>query len=68
MASIKVKYRFSTTSGKEGSIYYQVTHRRVVRQVKTDYRIVDTEWDKRASSVKIMPVYLSIQTGLIDLK
>ena len=55
MASIKVKFRPSTASGKEGSIYYQVIHGRVVRQVKTDYRIFDTEWDKRTFSVKILP-------------
>ena len=55
MASIKVKFRPSTASGREGSIYYQVIHGRIVRQVKTDYRIFDTEWDKRTSSVKILP-------------
>ena len=54
MASIKVKFRPSTASGREGSIYYQVIHGRIVRQVKTDYRIFDTEWDKRTSSVKIL--------------
>jgi len=54
MASIKVKFRPSTASGKEGSIYYQVIHGRIVRQVKTDYRIFDTEWDKRTSLVKIL--------------
>lgn len=55
MASIKVKFRPSTASGKEGSIYYQVIHGRIVRQVKTDYRIFDTEWDKKTSSMKILP-------------
>ena len=55
MASIKVKFRPSTASGREGSIYYQVIHGRIVRQVKTDYRIFDTEWDKRTSLVKILP-------------
>ena len=54
MASIKVKFRPSTASGREGSIYYQVIHGRIVRQVKTDYRIFDTEWDKRTSSMKIL--------------
>ena len=54
MASIKVKFRPSTASGRECSIYYQVIHGRIVRQVKTDYRIFDTEWDKRTSSVKIL--------------
>ena len=55
MASIKVKYRPSTTNGKEGSIYYQIIHGRTVRQIGTDFRVFDTEWDKEASSVKIMP-------------
>ena len=55
MASIKVKYRPSTASGKEGSIYYQIIHGRTVRQIKTEYRLFDTEWDKGTSSVRIMP-------------
>lgn len=55
MASIKVKYRPSTTNGKEGSIYYQVIHGRTVRQIGTDFRVLDTEWDKEASSIRIMP-------------
>ena len=55
MASIKVKYRPSATNGKEGSIYYQVIHKRIVRQIGTDFRVFDTEWDKETSSVRIMP-------------
>ena len=55
MASIKVKYRPSATNGKEGSIYYQVIHRRTVRQIGTDFRVFDAEWNKEASSVRIMP-------------
>lgn len=55
MASIKVKYRPSTASGKEGSIYYQVIHRRIVRQVKTDYHVFENEWDNEISSVRIIP-------------
>lgn len=55
MASIKVKYRPSTASGKEGSIYYQIIHGRIVRQIKTEYRLFDTEWDKGTSFVRIMP-------------
>lgn len=39
MASVKVKFRPSSVNGKEGSIYYQVIHNRVVRQIGTDYRI-----------------------------
>lgn len=74
MASIKVKYRPSTASGKEGSIYYQIIHGRIVRQIKTEYRLFDTEWYKVTSSVRIMPEigesrknYLRKVEGYIDL-
>lgn len=42
-------------NGKPGSIYYQVIHKRTVRQIKTGFRIFDAEWDKRTSSVRIPP-------------
>lgn len=38
MASVRVKFRPSTQVGKEGTIYYQIIHKRVIRQIKTDYR------------------------------
>ena len=46
MSSIKVKFRPSTKENKEGTIYYQVIQNRVVRQLKTDYRIFAHEWDE----------------------
>ena len=36
MASVKVKFRPSSIDGKEGSIYYQVIHNRVVRHIRTN--------------------------------
>lgn len=47
MASVKVKFRPSTQAGKEGTIYYQVIHKRVIRQLKTDYHILVHEWDEK---------------------
>jgi len=44
MASVKVKFRPSTIEGKEGTIYYQIIQNRVIRQLKTDYRIFTDEW------------------------
>ena len=41
MTSVKVKFRPSTIEGKEGTIYYQIIQNRVIRQLKTDYRIHD---------------------------
>lgn len=48
MASIKVKFRPSSIGGKEGSIYYQFIHNRVVRHIRTDYRIFESEWNDKA--------------------
>ena len=45
MASIKVKFRPSTNESKEGIIYYQIIQNRVIRQLKTDYRLFMHEWD-----------------------
>ena len=53
MTSIKVKFRPSTVEGKEGGIYFQIIHNRVVRQLNTDYKIFATEWDAEAESVII---------------
>ena len=49
--SFKVKFRPSTVEGKEGSIYYQVIHRRMVRQISTPYHLQASEWDAEAESV-----------------
>ena len=45
MASVKTKFRPSAVTGKEGTIYYQIIQNRVIRQLKTDYRIFTHEWD-----------------------
>ena len=51
MASVKVKFRPSTIVGKEGTIYYQIIQNRVIRQMKTDYRIFTDEWNEVESCV-----------------
>lgn len=72
MASVKVKFRPSSAKGKEGSIYYQVIHNRIPRQIKTKYRIYADEWDDGMSSMKIsLPdvgrkAYLSSINDLIN--
>ncbi len=45
MASIKVKFRPSTNENKEGTIYFQIIQNRVIRQLKTDYRLFMHEWN-----------------------
>ena len=51
MASIKVKFRPSTNENKEGTIYYQVIQNRVIRQLKTDYRLFMHEWSEDNGSI-----------------
>ena len=51
MASIKVKFRPSTVSDHEGTIYYQIIHERKVRQLLTKYKIFPAEWDVSRSMV-----------------
>ena len=53
MASIKVKFRPSTNENKEGTIYYQIIQNRVIRQLKTDYRLFVHEWNEVESSIII---------------
>lgn len=43
--SIKLKFRPSVISGKEGTLYYQLIHERRVKQIRTHYRIKVDEWD-----------------------
>ncbi len=51
MSSIKVKFRPSTNENKEGKIYYQIIQNRVIRQLKTDYRLFMHEWNEVDNSI-----------------
>ena len=51
MTSIKIKFRPSSVDGKEGSIFFQIIHNRVVRQLNTDYRVFALEWDSEAECI-----------------
>lgn len=53
MATVKVKYRPSVREEKEGTIYYQIIHNCVIRQIRTDYRIFREEWDSGKHAVTI---------------
>jgi len=45
MATVKVKLRPSSIQGKAGTIFYQITHRRVIRQITTSIHIRLECWD-----------------------
>ena len=48
MASVKAMFRASTVDAKQGVIYFQIIHNRVVRQLTTDYHIFSNEWDGKS--------------------
>ena len=45
--SIKLKFRPSAKSDREGTLYYQLIHERRVKQIKTHYKIMVKEWDDK---------------------
>lgn len=51
MATIKTRFRLSSVPTKEGALYFQVIHNRMVRQLKTDYRLFVHEWDDKAKQI-----------------
>ena len=56
MATTKIKFRPSSVPGREGTLFLQVIHRRVVRQVSTSYRLYPHEWDRVGQSVVVCVV------------
>ena len=55
MATVKVKFRPSTVADRPGSIVYFITHRRIVRQITTEYKVFPDEWDEKMSKLVITP-------------
>jgi len=55
MATVKVKFRASSIKTKEGSLYYQVIHKRMTRQIYTGYKLHSYEWDTYHSKLIIFP-------------
>lgn len=51
MTTVKVKFRASTVPTREGTLFYQVIHDRVPRQINTGYKLFPSEWDKLHAGV-----------------
>ena len=52
MARIRIKLRLSVVPGKAGSIYYQVSHKKEVKQITTHIRLLPEEWDAESERVR----------------
>lgn len=55
MATMKVKFRASSIPTKEGTLFYQVIHNRVARQVNTGYKVYPCEWDSVNAEIIFPP-------------
>src|SRR5574344_2800809 len=51
--SVKLKFRASTDANKEGSLYFQVIHDRIVRQIPTTYHVFASEWNEDSGRIII---------------
>ena len=55
MATIKLKFRASSVPGAEGTLYYQVIHKRNVKWISTGYHVFRNEWDEKAATLLVPP-------------
>ena len=51
MATVKIKFRVSSIETQAGTLYYQVIHNRLVKQVHFGYKLYPSEWDADCSRV-----------------
>ena len=55
MATVKVKLRASSLKSKEGTLFYQVIHCRVARQINTGYKLYPREWNSQTMEIVFLP-------------
>ena len=63
--TVKVKFRPSTVADRPGTIVYFVTHRRVVKQITTGYKIYQYEWDEERNDIVRLSQVSSDRLGII---
>ena len=69
MATVKTKFRASSSATKEGTLFYQVIHNRVARQIHTNYRLYPQEWDSERKEIIFPPGTGEIRRNyLVSLK
>lgn len=69
MATVRTKFRASVSEAKEGTLFYQVIHNRIARQISTGYKLHPLEWDAENKKI-VFPPFIgeSRQNYLISLK
>lgn len=54
MVTISLKFGPSSIEGKEGRLYFNVTYRGKVKRVKTKFKVLSGEWDRRTGTVALV--------------
>ena len=55
MATIKLKFRPSSVPETEGTLYYQVIHKRKVKWISAELHVYPEEWDEKTGGLLILP-------------
>lgn len=66
MATIKVKLRQSSVAGRAGTIFYQLIHKKNIKQITTDIRLHPYEWDAIREVVTTTTINREIIQNRID--
>lgn len=53
MATVRLKFRASSLPETEGTLYYQVIHKRNVKWISTGYHIYADEWNEEIASIVV---------------
>lgn len=53
MATIRLKFRPSSVPETEGTLYYQVIHKRKVKWISTEHHIYADEWDEKLETIVV---------------
>ena len=51
MATIRLKFRPSSVPEAEGTLYFQVIHKRKVKWISTEHHIYADEWDEKSATI-----------------
>lgn len=68
MATVKVKFRASSNPDKEGTLFYQVIHDRVTRQIRAGYKLYPSEWDEAHGEIILSGENENRRSYLLSLK
>ncbi|MFI3292740.1 MAG: site-specific integrase [Rikenellaceae bacterium] len=66
MATIKIKFKASKVEGREGALFFQITHNRVVKQINVHCKVSLEDWSMGRSRLNLMNVLSRQDIKLIN--